>query len=903
MEQFSEIRSEFELHAHICRQYGDPERFVGREAELAAIHRYIESDNSAPFLVYGAGGVGKTTLLAHEVLLLEVRDQRVIFRFIGASPKSTDIHSLLNNLCQQAVINYFTGAQMPADYREMLKDFYWWFAVIGKKKQIVIIIDGLDLLSNTNDGPSFDWVTWELPPQVRLILSIREDSPFMGNLMKKIPLKNRLQLSPLPAREREQLPDGWLEVPGKTLQPEPEAASTCIQGIPPEVCLVLHDEGDGEKKSPNRETLQPMDGHCNYIYCAAISADGKRAVSGSQDEPVFVWDVTAGRCSQMLEGHIGRVKAVALTKDGKRAVSAGWDKTLRVWNVEWGEEIKTITAAGDYIDTAAISADGSIAVVGDRGGGLNAWNISKEERIFSAEAHKQAVHAVTLSANGKIAVSAGGDRDIKVWDISTASVKKTFTCRSSKYIRSLALSPDGCFLVSGGDDRTVRTWDIRSGRCLKEMEGHSDAVVSVAISYDRGMAVSTSKDRTIRVWNIGEGICLKVLKRNSHIPAAVALAEDAAIVISAGDDQRVIAWNILDGADAEKENKHDFQLEKSCYSLNGGVRVSGKFTDTLTIDIRAGNNHRHTIKRDDEIKVLNVSPDGGIAITAPFGNLLYLWDTQTGESLGVLQGHSGNITAAVFSLDAARVLSADRHGVIRFWDIQGKTCLNVFPCRAQSLAISADGSFAIAAGDDRVIRVWDTETGACLRKLEGHSGDIRAIALSLYGDVLFSAAGDKTVRVWDIKEGRCIGIKEHHSVISQLAIINGDLMLGDTAGEVTAMTVRNHKLPVVGPEEIREILAKNGDRMLRLTVPPIGQLTQDRNDNNRGKCSVCGKRINLIMAPARGVTDKGLKDCPMHDYCYFFAKPVLPQERYDEKCPHWVSYEVMNFETELERNF
>jgi WD40 repeat protein len=883
MDQFRELRSEFELHAHTCREHGDSARFVGREAELAAIRDYIKRDNPAPFLVYGAAGVGKTALLAHEVLLLEASHQRVIFRFIGTSPQSTEIHSLLNNICQQAVINFFTGAQMPADYREMLKDFYWWFAAIGKEKQIVIIIDGLDMLSNTNDGLSFDWLTRELPPQVRLILSIREESSFIGNLMKKIPMKNRLKLSPLPAEEREQLP-------GKSLQPEPDTASTGIQGVR---------EVLPEKKSTNRETLQLMDGHCNYIYCAAISADGKRAVSGSQDEPVFVWDVTAGRCSHMLEGHTGRVKAVAFTKDGKRAVSAGWDRTLRLWNVEWGEEIITISAAGDYIDTAAISADGNIAVVGDRGGRLNAWNITKEERIFSAEAHKPAVHAVTLSADGKIAVSAGGDPNIKVWDMAAGTAKKTFACPS--IFRSLALSPDGGLLVSGGDDKTVRIWDISSGRCLKEMAGHTEAIVSVAVSSRQSMAVSTSKDRTIRVWDIKKGICLKVLERDSHFPAAIALAEDAAIAVSAGDDQRVIAWNILDGAAAKKENKHDIQLKGSCYSLNGEVRVSRKFSDTLTIDNRARGNHRHIIKRDYEIKVLNVSPDGSIAISAPLGNVLYLWDTRTGESLGELSGHSGNITAAVFSLDAGKALSADRHGVLRFWDIKSKTCLNIFPCRAHSLAISADGSFAVAAGDDWVIRVWDTETGACLRKLAGHNGNICAIALSLYGDVLFSAAKDKTLRLWDIEEERCIEVKEHHSEISQLAIINGNLMLEDTAGEVTTVTVRNHKLPVVGPEQIREILAKNSNRILRLIVPPIGQLSQAQNDNIRWKCSVCGKRINLIMAPARGVTDKGLNDYPMHDYCYFFAKPVIPQERYMAKCPHWVSYEVMNFETELER--
>jgi WD40 repeat protein len=68
----------------------------------------------------------------------------------------------------------------------------------------------------------------------------------------------------------------------------------------------------------------------------ALHADGRRAVTGSDDKTVRVWDLDTGACLRTLQGHTGSVWSVALHADGRRAVTGSDDKTVRVWDLDTG---------------------------------------------------------------------------------------------------------------------------------------------------------------------------------------------------------------------------------------------------------------------------------------------------------------------------------------------------------------------------------------------------------------------------------------------------------------------------------------------------------------------------------------------------------------------------------------
>ena len=121
----------------------------------------------------------------------------------------------------------------------------------------------------------------------------------------------------------------------------------------------------------------------------AVSADGRRAVSGGSDGTVRVWDLDTGAPLHTLAGHDGPVEAVAVSADGRRAVSGGDDGTVRVWDLANGKRVASAsqrlrhrfrrrtarTQPGTWTRRVAVSADGRRAVSGGRTGrcGSGTW--------------------------------------------------------------------------------------------------------------------------------------------------------------------------------------------------------------------------------------------------------------------------------------------------------------------------------------------------------------------------------------------------------------------------------------------------------------------------------------------------------------------------------------------------
>lgn len=121
------------------------------------------------------------------------------------------------------------------------------------------------------------------------------------------------------------------------------------------------------------QVCKVLKGHTGPVQGITLMADGRRAISCSDDQTLRVWDMDTGKCIEILEGHRGIVGTVAVTPDGRRAVSGSDDKTLRVWDLATGECAATLKGHRRAVLGVVITADGRRAVSCSKDKTVRAW--------------------------------------------------------------------------------------------------------------------------------------------------------------------------------------------------------------------------------------------------------------------------------------------------------------------------------------------------------------------------------------------------------------------------------------------------------------------------------------------------------------------------------------------------
>src|SRR5689334_17587521 len=92
-------------------------------------------------------------------------------------------------------------------------------------------------------------------------------------------------------------------------------------------------------------------------------------------------------------------------------------------------------------------------------------------------------------------------------------------------------------------------------------------------------------------------------------------------------------------------------------------------------------------------------------VTASSDNTARVWDAISGQTIAILQGHTGPVVSAVFS---------------------------------------PDGNWVATASNDKTARVWEAATGKNVAVLSGHTTPVLTLAFSPDGKMVVTGAGGGT---------------------------------------------------------------------------------------------------------------------------------------------------------------
>ncbi len=481
----------------------------------------------------------------------------------------------------------------------------------------------------------------------------------------------------------------------------------------------------------------------------------------------------------ILHGHTGNVTACTLSADGQIALSASEDGTLRLWDTTGGETIRILQGHIGSVTTCALSASGQVALSGGQDGMLRLWDIERGETVQILQVHTGTVTTCALSANGQLAFSGDENGMLRLWDTERGEIRYTWSFPYTRVMRC-ALSADGKLGLSYSVDltlpfrntRTLRLWDTTSGKivhtwkipliwevadCVLSADGRRVLVVSNLLGFRA----------KLEVWDAASGRRMRKLKGFKGSVASCALSADGHLALSGSRTAFL-------GPMMESQSR-----ESCLIAILSAFWVFDNFEgSTLRVwDTKSGKTQRILQGHEDSVALCALSVDGKLALSgsAKLVELeeddtsladpsehyaLRLWNTASNEAKYTSQEHfTYPVAGCVLSASGHRALTfakGDRRLVV--WNTASGQTLHILKHRqgVASCALSADGKLALSVCYDARLRLWDTESGKVLHSWMYHIIGMKDCALSADGRWALSLRVDGFLYLWDTINGQTL---------------------------------------------------------------------------------------------------------------------------------------------------
>jgi WD40 repeat protein len=362
-------------------------------------------------------------------------------------------------------------------------------------------------------------------------------------------------------------------------------------------------------------------------------------------------------------------------------------------------------------------------------------------------------------------------------------------------VAAAALSPNGKTLVSvdGRNDYLLCVWEAGTGKEVRRLRGHQNAVNQFAFSPDSKTLYS------------GGG---------------------AGALSPFGPPRAVRAWELATGRLVRTVPAHFWALSSD-----------GK---TLAVtDLLPGKVEEHAGPKGE----LHLAP-------GPAGFRVALWDTASWKERGGPRVEKRLPAALAFSPDGRALACGDsQDGSIRLWDVRsGKELRTIAGPRGavHLLAFSPDGKSLASASEepipasrDKAIDVWDTGTGKRKGRLSGHVGRIAGLAFTPDGAHLISAGpltpadplGPKPPGgkcwLWDLARGKAVRALGPKDLMVTRCTLSPDGKALVLTGTSRHNVFRARLLDLKSGEEVLPPEPKPG-QSIRLPFPVQGPFLQPR---------------------------------------------------------------------------
>lgn len=284
-----------------------------------------------------------------------------------------------------------------------------------------------------------------------------------------------------------------------------------------------------------------------------------------------------------------------------------------------------------------------------------------------------------------------------------------FKLGAEETIRTLTFSTNSRRVIAGSDKGALEVFDITNGD-MWSLPSHATKITSLAMSYDNRYLASASEGADFSIYDFQESKQLK-LNGETGLVRGVAFSPTGRLLATGNDEGKISLWDIN-------------SREKTLLCSTG-----------------------------NEVKVLALqfSPDGRLLAAGYSDKTAILWNTETGNLVTRLTGHTDWVRSVSFNEDGTTLATGSYDKTIRLWDTNTGKTKSIFPAGKDwvtDLHFSPDGKYLIAGVAQGYAVVLDTN-GKVVHKLDKLSKMVGAVPFSLDGKWIAVADLTSTINLYD----------------------------------------------------------------------------------------------------------------------------------------------------------
>lgn len=377
----------------------------------------------------------------------------------------------------------------------------------------------------------------------------------------------------------------------------------------------------------------------------AVGMEGK-TMFASDEDTVKIWNTTGRLINNILLTET-EINAAALSPDGKRLATATNDRITRIWNAETGKLVKELKG---FLNESL-----------DNGLGLDPesyWQYNISRYVENRQ-------SIKVSPDEKFVVKAIGPK-VQLWDLQKGRVIRSFEGHERGVV-CFEFSPDGKHLFTGSGDHTIKMWEVSTGSELKTFKGHRELIFELALSQNGKHLISGSWDATARLWDIESGQEVKVYRMDQNSPYALSFVQNDLYLLAGTLGKELKLIEIDTGQPAKTFIGHT-EIVSDLQVRDGKILTSSWDGKAKLWDLASGLSIQKFVGHDGQIYASSFDRRGKYVATAGSDRVARLWDMNSGEVKRTFEGHTDAITAVEFIHDDKHLITHSLDGTTRIWD-------------------------------------------------------------------------------------------------------------------------------------------------------------------------------------------------------------------------------------------